>query len=212
MTERQNMDGAVRVRPLRSVFWRALAATAAFLLPVGAVLYFLTIPDGPWVVVAITQAVASVLFAIASYMFFRAGIWVSADGITERGFLGGQRHLPISELKSVMIIDTFHGGGAETLPQLFVCDADQRQVVRMRGQYWSRSDMRLVRDTLDLPFTEITESISRRELLARYPGLLYSFERHPIIVAAVFSALVIAGGVVLFAVLALLGIPAASTD
>jgi hypothetical protein len=198
--------GYRRLRPHRWLFRQGLIATLAFLAPVFAALYFLTIPDGPWVVVVITQALASLVFAAACRSYFAVGIWIDRRGIVERGFFGGLITMPADEVGSIVLVHTYQGGSADTVPQLFVCDHDGRQVIRLRGQFWSLADMRTVCRELDVAVTELSESVTPRELLEQYPGLLYWFERRPILAAAVFSASVLLGGSLLYLGLAAIGI------
>jgi hypothetical protein len=195
-----------RLRPHNWLFRQGLAATLAFLLPVFAVLYFLTIPDGAWIVVLATQVATVVLLAVAAILLYRTGIWVDQNGITERGFFGTMISVPVEAIGSIVVVHTYHGGSADTIPQLFVCDHDGNQLIRLRGQFWSVENMDIIRNGLDVPVVELSESVSPRQLLEKYPGLLYWFERRPVLAAAVFCAAALAGGGLLYLGLALFGI------
>jgi hypothetical protein len=195
-----------RLRPHNWLFRQGLAATLAFLVPVFAVLYFLTIPDGAWIVVLATQVATVVLLAVAAILLYRTGIWVDQNGITERGFFGTMISVPVEAIGSIVVVHTYHGGSADTIPQLFVCDHDGNQLIRLRGQFWSVENMDIIRNGLDVPVVELSESVSPRELLEKYPGLLYWFERRPVLAAAVFCAAALAGGGLLYLGLALFGI------
>jgi hypothetical protein len=203
---RRPPQGYRKLRPHPWLFRQGLVATLAFLTPIFAVLYFLTVPAGPWLVVLITQIVASLLFALACAGYFGVAVWVDRRGIVERGFFGGMIEMTADQIGSVVIVRTYQGGSADTVPQLFVCDRDGKQVIRLRGQFWSIEDMRQVCDDLDVPITELNESVSPRELLEQYPGLLYWFERRPVFAAALFSACVVVGGVLLYLSLVGLGV------
>ena len=194
----------MRLLPHRSLFRQALLATIAFLLPVTAVLYWITIPNGPWIVVLVTHILASLAFAIASWSYFAVGVWVSPTGIAERGFFGRRSYHPASDIESILLVQTFHGS-TETVPQLFVCGLNNTQLVRMRGQFWSEADMRRVPEILDIPITEVAESLTPSELLQEYRSLLYWFERRPVLAAAVFSVSVVIGGALIWLVTLLFG-------
>ena len=198
--------GYRKLRPHSYLFRQGFIATLAFLTPVFAALYFLTVPDGPWLIVLITQAVASIVFAIACVSYARVGIWVDRRGIVEQGFLGGRITMTTAEIGSIVLVHTYQGGSADTVAQLFVCDHNGEQVIRLRGQFWSLDNMRTVCEILDAPITELSESVSPRELLEQYPGLLYWFERRPVLAAAVFSLSVLVGGSVLYLGLAAIGV------
>ena len=203
---RRPARGSRRLRPHNWLFRQGLAATLAFLLPVFAVLYFLTIPDGAWIVVLATQVATVVLLAVAAILLFRTGIWVDQKGITERGFFGTMISVPVEAIGSIVVVHTYHGGSADTIPQLFVCDHEGNQLIRLRGQFWSVENMDVIRNDLDVPVVELNESVSPRELLEKYPGLLYWFERRPVLAAAAFCAAALAGGGLLYLGLALFGI------
>lgn len=194
------------LRPHPWLFRQGFVATIAFLTPIFAALYFLTIPDGPWGVVLATQVVASLVFAAACTSYFALGVWVDRRGIAERGFFGAMITLPVDEIGSVVLVHTYQNGGSDSVPQLFVCDHDGTQVIRLRGQFWSLAVMREICAEMDVAITELGESVTPRELLAQYPGLLYWFERRPVLAAAVFSASVLVGGSVLYLGLAAIGV------
>lgn len=170
-------DWLHRLRPRRTLFWQGVIACAAFLTPVFAVLYVLTVPTGDgWWIVASMQALATGLIVLAAARFFLATIWVGEGGIAERGYLSPRRHFPIGQVASIVRARTF-GHGAEVIDQLFVCDAEGRCLVRMRGQFWWPRDLDAVVDTLGIPVTVLPEVMTLRELAAGHPNLVYWFER-----------------------------------
>jgi hypothetical protein len=182
-----------RLRPRRSLFWQALAGTVAFLAPTSGVLYFLTIPDGPWPLVVMLQVLVIAGFVAAYLSYVNVGVWVGTSGIAERGFFGLSKYIPREQIGSIVLVNTYRPG-ATAVAQLFICDENGVQVMRMRGQFWSRESMQTVSDTLDIPPMELTDELTRTELLEDHPGLLYWFERHPVIVViAVVGALLVGG-------------------
>ena len=185
---------ARRLRPNRSLFWQAVAGVLAFLVPVSIALYFLTAPGGQWTIVLVCQIAVLLIFAAAYFSYRQTGFWISRDGITERGFFGRWTSVPRARIDSIVFANTYRGSGSDTAPQLFVCDGEGNQLLRMRGQFWSEAAMRSVGETLDIPLTELGESVSTSELLDSHPGLLYWFEKHPVIIA-----IAVAGGVILVA-------------
>jgi hypothetical protein len=199
-------ENFVRLRPKRVLFRRGVVAAILFQVPIAGVLYFLTLPDGPWLVVLITQVGAILLFLGAVVAYFRVGIWIHPTGVAERGFFGSTLVVPVKRIGSVVFVETYDPSGSETIPQLFVCDAAGRQLIRMRGQFWSKETMDQLSGTVEVPLEILADSVTNRELLDEYPGLFYWFERHPVVAAAGYSAVVIAGGALLFAILVALGI------
>ena len=193
----QGTPTGVRLRPHRHLFRQALFAVLAFMTPVLVVMYALTVPDGPWEAVLATHILITLLVALAFVLYYRVGIWVDSTSITEVGFFGRTTRVEASEISSVFLAEVFEASGTSTLPQLFVRDLKGAQVIRMRGQFWSRESMELVLATLEVPSHERDDSVSTRELGDEYPGLLYWFERRPVLaaVAGALGALVVTGGI-----------------
>jgi hypothetical protein len=194
-----------RLRPHTYLLRRGVATALAFFVPAFGVLYFLTVPDGPWVAVLVTQILVALALGLAVFSYARLGIWVEPESITERGFAGLRKTLAASTIGSLVIVNTFRGGWTETVPQLFVCDPDGRQVMRMRGQFWSREAMATVAGILKVKVTELSDPVSTAELHASYPGLLYWFERRPILAACLFAGVLVIGAALLYLILAALG-------
>ena len=194
-----------RLRPHTYLLRRGVATALAFFVPAFGVLYFLTVPDGPWVAVLVTQILVALALGLAVFSYARLGIWVEPESITERGFAGLRKTLAASTIGSLVIVNTFRGGWTETVPQLFVCDPDGRQVMRMRGQFWSREAMATVAGILKVEVTELSDPVSTAELHASYPGLLYWFERRPILAACLFAGVLVIGAALLYLILAALG-------
>lgn len=198
-----------KFEPERALFRQGFIATAAFLTPVFIALYAITIPSGPWQVVVITQVLATILVVVFTSLFFRTAIWIEPDGLRERGFFGRVHTVALSDIGSVVIAETYTGGGTESHKQLFICDHSGKQVLRMRGQFWSAEDMKILLAALDVPKTTVDETVSRSELQRDYPGLLYWFERHPVLLALLFTAgTALFGAVLLVALRALHVLPA----
>ena len=203
---RRPPEGSTKLRPHRWLFRQGYISLLAFLVPIFAVLYFLAVPGGRWLVVVVVMGITGLILALACYAYFRVAVWVDARGITERGFFGGLITMPTGDIGSVVLVHTYQNGGAETVPQLFICDHDGNQVIRLRGQFWSIDDMRRVCDQLDVTVSELGETLSPQELLEQYPGLLYWFERRPVLAIVAFSLTVLAGGGLLYLGLAAIGI------
>lgn len=183
------VSATVRLRPYSHLFSQGIVAVVVFMTPVLVVLYVLTLPNGTWPAVLVLQIVATVLIFAAAWAYFGTAIWVSPTEISERGFFGRKQTFPRESIGSVVVAETYASSLTETIPQLFVCDHDGTQIVRMRGQFWSRESMEVVKSTLDVPFTVVDEAVTTGELRRDFPGLLYWFERHPFLTALGFTAM-----------------------
>jgi hypothetical protein len=188
-----------RVRPYSSLFRQGLISSLIFMTTVFVVLYFLTVPDGPWALVVGVQAIVTVAISLAAVGYFSATIWVSRSEIVERGFFGGRHRFTVGSIDSIVLANTASSGG-EVIRQLFVRDAEGRQLVRMRGQFWSPESFDLVIRTLDVPVVKIEDVTTIRELRDQFPGLLFWFERHPVraIIVMAVSTVAIGAGVYIF--------------
>ena len=199
---------AHHLRPRGSLFRQWIIAALVFMTPVFVALYVLTVPVGAWRLVVFVQVCATVVAVLASFLFFRTGLWVDPTQLRERGYFGRITTVPVSDIGTIILAKTFSGGDADSTPQLFVCDKDGRQVIRLRGQFWSREDMEIVIATLDVPHKYIDDAMSQTELRSEYPGLLYWFERRPVIAALAFTAATAVFGALVLLVVNLLGISA----
>ena len=196
---------APRLRPHPYLLRRGVGAIIAFFTPAFAVLYFLTIPNGPWWAVTVAQVIVTILFASSLVSYARLGVWVTHDSIAERGVFGITQRFTRDQLGTTVFVNTYHGGWVETVPQLFITDPNGKQLIRLRGQFWSRDIMQTVMSTLDVPHLEIDHPVTNSELHASYPGLLYWFERRPVLAAIIFASILIVGCAVLYGLLVVLG-------
>ena len=197
---------AHKLRPHPVLLRRGVGAILAFFVPAFAAFYFLTIPNGPWGLVLLANLIVLAMFAYSLVSYSRLAVWVSAESVAERGFFGITRRYAASELGPTVLLNMYHGGAVETMPQLFICDPEGNQLIRLRGQFWPLSAMQTVVSTLEVPITEIERPMSKSELHARYPGLLYWFERHPVLAAAVFAGILVVSGALIYLILALAGV------
>ena len=196
----------VRLRPYSHLFSQGIFAVVAFMTPVFVVLYVLTLPNSRWPAVLVLQVVATLLVFVAAWAYFGTAIWVSPTEISERGFFGRKRTFARQSIGSVVIAETYASSSSETIPQLFVCDHEGTQIVRMRGQFWSRENMEVVKSTLDVPFTVVDEAVTTGDLRRDFPGLLYWFERHPVLTALGFTAFFVSLAGIVMAFLMITGV------
>lgn len=196
---------AIRLRPHSYLLWRGVGGAFAFVVPTFGILYFLTAPNGPWVAVLVANIAALAIIALYVFAETHVAIWVSPEGLAERGVLPRVTRYSVDQIGSMVLVDIFHGGWVDTVPQLFVCDPSGKQLLRMRGQFWSRECMLRVASTIERPLIEVDHPVSASELLEMYPGLLYWFERRPVLAAATFAGALLLAGLGLYLVLLTVG-------
>jgi hypothetical protein len=194
----------IKIRPYDHLFRQGILACVAFMTPVFVVLYFLSVPTGDWPGVVVAQALLMLAIALTALAYFRAAIWVSPTSISERGFFGRKVTVERSAIGSIVLVEVFERSSGETRPQLFVCDHDDRQVLRMRGQFWSRENMDIVVATLHVPVQRLEDGVSTSDIRLDNPGLLYWFERRPVLAVGLFTlAMTVLGIGVYFGVAAM---------
>ena len=181
-------DPRRRLRLPRSLFTRGLIAAVAFTVPVFGVLYTLTVPDGPWLAVVLTHIVTVAVAIAASFSYFRSAIWIgpASPVVTERGFFFGRlTHFDKAEAASILLARVYTSDGSETRPQMVILGADNKRLLRMRGQYWTQQDMDVVAAEFDVPAFSVPGEVSTSELRTDYPHALYLLERRPGLVALI---------------------------
>jgi hypothetical protein len=199
------MSDVIRLRPHPHLVRQGLVAGIAFFTPVFLVLYYLTAPDGPWLVVVALQVVVSAIVGIAASRYFTAGIWVDATGIAERGFFRRMTRFDADAIGSMVLVTTLYASQPLGSPQLFMCDHDGRQLVRMRGRFWSRADMETVLATLRVPVVRLDQPMSTREIQEQFPRIGYWFERRPVLAVLMFVVLIVAVGLASISIGSLVG-------
>lgn len=188
-------------RPERSLFWRGLGSSCAFIFTITTVLYFVAGSAEHFPAIIAIQLVGVAAALTAYILYKRSGIWVTSSAVSERGFFGRWVHVPVTDIDMVLLVELYRGSGTSTASQLFLCGADGSQLMRLRGQFWSLAKMRLVAEILDIPPTTAGTPMSSQELLVRYPRLLYWFEKQPLLIAvakvlAVTTGLLVLQGVI----------------
>ena len=165
------------LRPRGHLLRHSAIAALALFAPIFSVLYWLTVPIGAWIPVTSAQVALILLCVLALIAYRRTGIWVDHSGITERGFFGRVDSFPAAEVGNILLLELYLGDALDTHAHLFVTGTDGRLLVRMRGQYYSRSSMDIVIEQLAAPVVRVEEPMTLRELNRARPELLYWFER-----------------------------------
>jgi hypothetical protein len=167
----------VTLRPARTFLRQGLFALALGSTLTAAVLYWLTVPNGVWQIVLTVHVGLVVMTAVIARQFLRVRIALTPDGVIKREFNGESSRVHRNSARLVLIIDIYLNHSAETLPHLFVADAEGRLLLRMRGQYWPREHMERVATHFAVPVQRPRQPVSMAEFYAASPELLYWFER-----------------------------------
>jgi hypothetical protein len=167
----------VTLRPARLLFRQGLLGLAVGSTLIFAVLYWLGIPAGYGVEIAVLQAGLLFCTLVVVRQYLDTRIILTVDGVVERTFVGRRSRVHRQDVHSVLIMRMYEHQSAETLPHLFAADTDGKLLLRMRGQYWTANDMEVVAIHLRSRIVRQPEPVSMAEFHAESPQLLYWFER-----------------------------------
>jgi len=168
---------AVAVRPHPYPFQQWTIAILHLMAPIFVVLYWLTVPTGSWLPVAVAQAILTTSFGLAVTSYYLATIRVDASGLTTRTLLGRKRTFPLAQIGGVVRLDLYRGGSLDVRQHLFLVDLDGRLLTRMHGICWANEAMDTVTLALGVPVTHELEPLSLRDLSLSRPELLHWVER-----------------------------------
>lgn len=173
-------DTSVTVHVRRRLLGQGLGAVVSLTAPILLVLFWLTIPDGPWPAVAAATIAVVVTFGYAVVQYFRVAVVVTPTMLIERTFFAGTRRTPIDTVARAVLLDLHRTLAAEPRRQLFVLDADGRVLLRMRGDYWTTESIHAVASHLvTVPVEHVENALTLDELQRTNPLMLYWFERRP---------------------------------
>lgn len=167
------------LRPHRHLFLRGIVAVLALTTPVFAVLYWLTIPNGPWPSVLAGQLLVFAATILGVQSFLATAVVLTEGGVRVRDGLGRTRELRGSDVATTHIVQLYDGSTLDTLPQLFATDAEGRTLLRMRGQFWAPGDLERVAEQLEAPVSRPDESMTFAQLRRSCPRMLAWYERLP---------------------------------
>ncbi|WP_033372131.1 hypothetical protein [Humibacter albus] len=168
------------LRPHRHLLISGILAGLALTTPVFAVAYWLTVHVGTWPIVFGVHLLAVVVALLFVVRYRRTRVVVSPYRVREYGFLGHVSEISNSDIGALHMVELYRDNELDTQPNLFILDRSGTARIRLRGQYWSRSDMEDLAETLDRPIATPAEPITLSELRSSRPEWLYWFERLPV--------------------------------
>ena len=170
----------VSVRVRQGLLAQGIAAILALSVPILIVLYWLTIPTGAWVWVAVAQAIVLGAMIFGTIRFLRVCVSVSDSHLLERRFFFGTTRIPLESISRVVMLEMHRTMASQSRLQMFVLDRAGRPLLRMRGEYWSRNSINRIASHLTMsPIEHIDHPVTLDELQSTRPELLYWFERRP---------------------------------
>lgn len=201
----------VKVSPRRSLVRNGVLSYVFLSLPLFGALYFFSASSLVWLTVLGVHLLSLAVAAAVYLRFTTVYIGVTSTAIHERSFFGPPKVMFLSKVGDAALVYTYRSSSTETMPQLLVRCSDNRRVLRMRGIFWSETNMRAIADAITasarIPLTEREEPMTASVFFTEYPGSAYWFENRPalIVVAVLVTLLAVLGIVLVF--MALMGIP-----
>ncbi|MBG6237124.1 hypothetical protein IWX78_000067 [Mycetocola sp. CAN_C7] len=169
---------SVRVR--QGLLGQGIAALLALSVPILIVLYWLTIPTGAWIWVAVAQLVVFAAIALATVRFLRVRIGVTDTHLLERRFFFGTTRIPLESIHRVVMLEMHRTMASQSRLQMFVLNEAGKPLLRMRGEYWSRNSINRIASHLTMaPIEHVDHPVTLDELQSTRPEMLYWFERRP---------------------------------
>ncbi|KQO95445.1 hypothetical protein [Leifsonia sp. Leaf264] len=167
-------------RPRSPLFGQIAVATVVLTVPVFAVLYWVMVPVGGWLVVAALQALVMIIIGVAVVASRNVYVKLHDWGVEDHWPFGFTNRVQSSEVDTILLIDLYTGNGMETVPQLFALDAHDKLILRMRGQVWTRSAIQQVAARLGAPVVHAPVPMTLTDFTRIEPHLLAWFERRPL--------------------------------
>jgi hypothetical protein len=152
---------------------RSTLAAVALLLPLSSVLFWLSLSSGIW------PYVLSIIFGISALGLLgamggrRMRVSVTADGLEVRRLLGRVTRIGSAEIARIVLVDLYQTGTLEALPHLYVLSSADNVLLHLRGQFWPRSGMETLIDTLGLAVERPPEPLTATDLARLRPELVH---------------------------------------
>ncbi|MCU1529733.1 MAG: hypothetical protein JWP75_3496 [Frondihabitans sp.] len=162
-------DHETFVRPIRALGRTALISGALSLVPVFAVLLWLSIGSSPWPFVAGAELLVTASFFTVYIRFRLVFTAVTPTHFVKRRMLLSRVVVERALVDRVIMSRVYRAGTTDALLQLLAIDANGCRLFAMSELFWSPTSIRSVRDALGIPTSTIRVPISRREYYRRFP-------------------------------------------
>lgn len=180
MAEVRGTDAPTRTfRPRTQLLTQLGIGTAVLTVPVFLVLYFIAAPAGNWGLVLALQLVVMAVIAVVTVSTRNVYVELHDWGVEDHWPFGFTRRVQAADVDTILLVDFYVGSAMETVPQLFAVDGNDRLVMRMRGQIWSRTALQQVAARLAAPVVHAPVPMTLSDFSRIEPQLLSWFERRP---------------------------------
>lgn len=177
----------VTVRPRRSLLRTGFVSIVLAMVPVFGVLYWFSIEHGSWQSVLVVHVLVSL---VAVGLLIRQTMVRSSVTETElvgNGIFTPLVRVPLDQIASVDLVETYVGQAPDSVTQLLVRDAEGRRLFRMRGSFYHPGDLPKIAAALPVTPDVVSEPIGLSEFFRAYPGSAYWFEHRPVLRIVAFA-------------------------
>jgi len=197
----------VTVRPRRSLLTTAFVSVVLAMIPLFGVLYWFSFEHGSWLIVFVAHIAVVVVALVILLRQLSVYSAVTETELVGRGIFSPLIRVPLSEISSVDLVETYVGQAPESVTQLLVRDADGKRLFRMRGSFYHDGDLPKIAAALPVKQVVVTEPIGITEFFRSYPGSAYWFEHRPILRVVLFAVALAAALAVAAWVMSIMGMP-----
>jgi hypothetical protein len=203
----------IYVRPRAGLLRNGILSFLVVSIPVFGALYLLGVPGGSWPIVLGFQLLTLVLAAVCYWRYRRTFVAVTTDNsIQERGFFVPFGTVPVSEVRSGVLVNTYRSSSSDTVLQLVLLGNGGKRLLRMRGSFWTEADMRAITTAIDVPVSVRPDAISTSALFEDYPGSAYWFENRPVLAVLIATAMGLSVLALVLGLMSVVGIPIEGVD
>ena len=197
----------VTVRPRRSLLRTGFISVVLAMIPLFGVLYWFSIEHGSWLIVFVVHVIVSVAALGVLIRQTMVHSQVTETELIGNGIFSPMIRVPLADIATVDLVETYVGQAPESATQLLVRDADGKRLFRMRGSFYHDGDLQKIAAALPVKPTIVEEPVNLTEFFRTYPGSAYWFEHRPILRIVVFALALVAALAVAAWVMSILGMP-----
>lgn len=173
----------LHVTPIQALGRTALLSGAFSLLPVFAVVTYLTHPTGSWPLVFGVEALVTLVFFTVYVRFRRVFIAVTRTHFIKRRMLLPAVAVERSRIDRVLLHRVYRSSSTEALTRVLGVDSLGRRVLGVNGLFWSEADIHRVIEALGVQATIDALPLSSADYYRAFPVARGWYLSRPFVVA-----------------------------
>lgn len=178
--------------PFRHTDWvsRVVGIVAATVPPLGTTLWLALIGGHVWPISILIGCLVA-LAAVVGRLIATSRIELTADGLRRWSVPARDHHIARADVARVVLVDVFVRDSLRTTKHLYLVGHDGRTIIAMSGRWWADSAIAAVARHLDAHPETVAEPLTAPEL--RRSGIVIPAwrDRHPALMTAIATVLVV---------------------